>query len=112
MVNINKDMICINDIYFDENEDIKKLALYVCELERKSNFYEKGYKKVLKLNDELNIKIRRLRKINHIYKVEMNRCVRKLSRIYNQLHLDIFLTNTLGLTNTNPDDFVGRYKNV
>ena len=51
-MNKNNDvMICINDLYFEDTEDMRKLSEYVLQLERKKFFYEKGYRKVLMIKN-------------------------------------------------------------
>lgn len=82
-MNKNNDvMICINDLYFEDTEDMRKLSEYVLQLERKKFFYEKGYRKVLMINELLKRKNKKLYTKCHVYKVELNRCRKKLTRIY------------------------------
>ena len=59
-------------------EDMEKLSTYVSELEWKINFY----KNALKRANDYKVKYEKLRKKNHIYKIEIKRLCRKLTRLY------------------------------
>lgn len=86
-MNKNNDaMICINDLYFEDTENIRKLSEYILQLERQKFFYESGYRKVLMINENLKRKNKKLHTKCHVYKVELNRCQRKLGRIYKEIY--------------------------
>ena len=124
---MDKESICVLDIYFEHydnfkynkemykdayvisGKDLGLLEDKIMAIEYRGKFFEKQYTKCV---DRYENKIAYYKNIAHVYKIELGRCIRKLTRIYKKLYRDSFLTYALGLTKIKPADFVRRYKNV
>ena len=91
-----------------ENLSRNELILYLRELESENyvlrndrNYYY-----------ELSRKAESYRIKAHIYKVELGRCTRKLTRLYKKLYNYAFACYALRLTDMKPDKLVNEFRNV
>ena len=99
-----------NDIHTIKVENLSRneLISYLRELESENyvlrndrNYYY-----------ELSRKAESYRIKAHIYKVELGRCTRKLTRIYQRLYRYAYLTYSFNLTSVKPDEFINIFRNV
>ena len=82
---MDKESICVLDIYFEHYDNFKYNKEMYNEFGRK--FFEEQYRKCV---DRYENKIIYYKNIAHIYKIELGRCVRKLTRIYKLFDKYIF----------------------
>ena len=128
-MNDEKEYIAILDCYFEYLNDINaveryykisdtelsKLCVKVRTIEHEKASAKTYYNYVLR---ELKSDIKELKKQNHVYKIELGRCVRKLTRIYQKLYKYAYLTYAFNLVTANPyeiikpDAFVDMFRNV
>lgn len=112
-MNKNNDaMICINDLYFEDTEDMRKLSEFILQLEREKFFYESAYRKVFLTKEHLRIRNKKLYNKCHVYKVELNRCQRKLARIYKKMYGIAFYSYVTGISNSYPKEVIDVLKNM
>lgn len=112
-MNENNDaMICINDLYFEDTEDMRKLSKFIRQLEMERVGYKAFYRKILLRNELLRRRNKRLHDKCHVYKVELNRCQRKLARIYEKIYGIAFYSYVNGTSNSHPKEVIDVFKNM
>ena len=87
--------------YSNESEYIYHLENAYYEMSRKLNEYEK-----------LEEKVKRLQHEKHMYKVELGRCVRKLTRIYETVYNAGFLGYVMGISDITARESVDTFKRM
>lgn len=108
----NDVMICINDLYFEDSEDIRKLNEYVIQLEMEKTGYKAFYRKVLQKNELLKRRNEKLHTKCHVYKVELKRCQRKLTRMYKELYNIAFINYAYCKSNVKPKEVIDILKKL
>lgn len=101
--------ININGRYY---ECTKEIHSYIMQLDRELIFYKLGYEKTLKINAHLSKKVKHYYTLAHVYKVELGRCVRKLTRIYEKQMQLAVLAYTLGKLPEKPHEYVDRWRQM
>lgn len=105
-----------NDLYFKDTEDIRKLTVktreFIQQLEMEKTGYKAFYKKVLQENELLKRRNEKLHNKCHVYKVELNRCQRKLARIYKELYNIAFINYAYCKSNVKPKEVIDILKKL
>ena len=111
---------CVLDCYFKALDDdlsyykisdkeISKLIINVRELEFERNQSNARWKRYSKTCNE---KIKKLEHEKHVYKVELGRCVRKLTRIYQNVFKAGVLGYVMGITDIKGSESVDLFKHM
>lgn len=90
------------DIINKQKKEIDNLQIEIILLQKENKSLKN---KIIRRN-------KRLVKQKHIYKVELGRCVRKLTRLYEYIHTLAYLRHEFNEDYPYPDDVVATYKNV
>ena len=112
--------VCILDCYFEQmnkdgsyykisDKDLSKLVINIRELEferEKTNARWNRYSRIC------NKKIKKLEHEKHVYKVELGRCVRKLTRIYQNVFKAGVLGYVTGITDITGRESVDTFKRM
>ena len=110
--------ICILDCYFEQmnkdgsyyrisDEDLSKLVINIREIEFTRDKEIARFKRYAKI---CNNHIKKLERERHVYKVELGRCVRKLTRIYQEVLAIGYLLHYINGNECSPKDLVDSFK--
>lgn len=91
--------------YYITDDVLTKLVYLVRHFELMQEFSDKREK-------NLNKKVKHYYTLAHTYKVELGRCRRKLTRIYEKIYYSAFATYALGLSDTRAKEIVDIFKKL
>lgn len=112
--------ICILDCYFEpinkdlsyykiSDKELTRLVAEVRSLELEKDIMKGRYEIYIKRYVE---RIKKLEHDKHVYKIELGRCVRKLTRIYKRIYEVCVIGNIFGSLDIKPKDCVDIYKRM
>ena len=116
-----KEYVCILDCYFElmpkskgsyykiSDKELNKLIVSYRVLENEMNFVKHQTSYYM---DRQCKRISELKRKNHVYKIELGRCVRKLTRIYEKQLQVAVLAYALGKLDMKPHEYVDTWRQV
>lgn len=112
--------VCALDCYFEainddstyykiNDEELSKLIVRIRQIEFERDSIKNAWRRYKKIYDE---EIKKLKHEKHVYKVELKRCVRKLTRIYEKKMQIAELAYSLGNLPEKPHEYVDRWRQM
>lgn len=112
--------VCILDCYFEQmnkdgscykisDKDLSKLVINIREIEFEREKEKARFERYAKI---CNKRIKKLEREKHVYKIELGRCVRKLTRIYQYVFKAGVLGYVTGITDINGSESVDLFKRM
>lgn len=91
--------------YYITDDVLTKFIYQIRHLEFMKEFSDQNIRK-------LNRKVKHYYTLAHTYKVELGRCRRKLTRIYEKIYYSAFANYALGLSDKRAKEIVDIFKNL
>lgn len=112
--------VCVLDCYFEQmnkagryykisDKDLSKLIINIREIEFEREKEKVRFERYARI---CNKRIKKLERERHVYKIELGRCVRKLTRIYENVYRASFIGYIMGITDTKADESVDLFKRM
>lgn len=95
--------------YKISDKELNKLILNVSEIKHERDVADSRYKRYATV---CHRKIKRLEHEKHVYKVELGRCVRKLTRIYQNVYKAGLLGYVMGISDIRAKESVDVFKRM
>ena len=112
--------VCILDCYFEQmNKDgsyyrvsDKELSLLIARVNATEHELNVVINRSNANQRKADKEIKKWRTLAHIYKIELGRCVRKLTRIYENVYKTTFISYFSGRINMTPKECVDIFKHM